>query len=160
LGRRADRIDLGTEGSLSFSEGLHLKLFVFILEDREGALWIGAGEHGLNRFRNGRLMSYTTKDGLSDNDVRSILERRDGSLWFGSNDGGLTVFKEEKFTVLGDVRENLARSSVKCFYEGRDGSLWIGTEDADWASTRTENFEPLPLMACLLILRWRSMRIR
>jgi len=101
-----------------------------ILEDRDGALWIGAGEHGLNRFSNGRLTSYTTKEGLSDNDVRAILQRRDGSLWFGSNDGGLSVFRDEKFTLLQDVREKLNGSSVKCLLEGKDGSLWMGTEES------------------------------
>ncbi len=67
-------------------------------EDQSGNLWIGTDD-GLKRWRNGVLTSYSTAEGLPDNEVRALLEDREGSLWFGTRHGGL-----EKRGRGGDVR--------------------------------------------------------
>ena len=51
-------------------------------QDRDGSLWIGTFGGGLSRFKDGRFTSFTTRDGLSDDEVSSLLE--DGTGTCGS----------------------------------------------------------------------------
>ena len=45
-----------------------------------GILWIGTWGGGLNRLKDGRLTTYTTRDGLFHDDVLQILEDDQGYL--------------------------------------------------------------------------------
>ncbi len=87
-------------------------------QDRRGALWIGttgglaklseppAAAGGLNAVSNTRplpqavLTTYTIKDGLSGNHIRSIYEDADGTFWFGTFDNGITRLKDGKFSAI------------------------------------------------------------
>ena len=44
------------------------------LEDRAGALWVGADGGGLVRVQGGAARSYTVRDGLPNDYVRSLIE--------------------------------------------------------------------------------------
>lgn len=54
------------------------------LVDRNGNLWIASSASGLMRLRDGRVSSFRTEDGLTDNSVLSLFEDREGSLWVGT----------------------------------------------------------------------------
>jgi PAS domain S-box-containing protein len=70
-----------------------------ILFDNDGALWITTVGDGLRRapapeLLKGRIKefstaveSFTAKDGLSDDFVRSIFQDREGNIWIGTNNG-------------------------------------------------------------------------
>ena len=70
-----------------------------ILFDNDGALWITTLGDGLRRspapdLLRGRIKefstaveSFTAKDGLSDDFVRTILQDREGNIWVGTNNG-------------------------------------------------------------------------
>src|SRR6202453_4368919 len=47
-----------------------------ILEDHEGALWFGTRSHGLFRYAKGRIASYTTAQGLANNNIYQLLADR------------------------------------------------------------------------------------
>jgi len=70
-----------------------------ILFDNDGALWITSVGDGLRRapapeLLQGRIKefstaveSFTAKDGLSDDFVRTILQDHEGNIWVGTNNG-------------------------------------------------------------------------
>ena len=70
-----------------------------ILFDNDGALWITTLGDGLRRssapdLLRGRIKefstaveSFTARDGLSDDYVRTILQDREGNIWVGTNNG-------------------------------------------------------------------------
>ena len=70
-----------------------------ILFDSDGAFWITSLGDGLRRSQapqslRGRIKefstvveSFTAKDGLSDDVVRTILQDREGNIWVGTNNG-------------------------------------------------------------------------
>jgi len=64
--------------------------------DRSGTLWVGTMGGGLNRFERdtGQFIHFTTKDGLSDNQVRGILADDRGRLWL-STGNGLSCFDSQ-----------------------------------------------------------------
>lgn len=55
-----------------------------LVEDRQGALWIGAGSGLYRRWPDGRTERYTTEHGLPANDVLALLMDADGQLWVGT----------------------------------------------------------------------------
>ena len=69
-----------------------------VIEDRDGNVWIGT-RSGLTRFRDGQWVSYTTRDGLPDNDATTLFEDREGSLWVGTRSGGIAQFTDRVVTA-------------------------------------------------------------
>jgi ligand-binding sensor domain-containing protein/tRNA A-37 threonylcarbamoyl transferase component Bud32 len=124
-----------------------------LLEDRAGTLWIGTVGGGLSRLRHGRFDAFTTREGLSNDNVRALHEDREGNLWIGS-DGGLDRFQDGRpVPAAGAPKE-----PVRCLLGDREGSLWLGTDGAGlrrfqggkWtALTRVEGL-PNPRVSSLL----------
>ena len=79
-------------------------------------------------MKDGKLTSYSTKDGLSSNIVNSLYEDREGSIWIGTNGGGISRFKDGKFTTY-KTGDGLPDNYVLALYEDGEASLWIGTNN-------------------------------
>ena len=95
-----------------------------ILTDHEGSVWVGSGR-GLFKFNDDRLtVHYTTKDGLSSDDVTVIYQDRNGVLWLGGA-GVLTRFADSKFTP--HVMPGGFAHHIRSIYEDAEGTFWIGT---------------------------------
>jgi len=114
-----------TEGRVTPVAGIADRIWS-LLADRAGSLWIGTNGSGLKRLRSGRLTSFTTKTGLSNDVVLSLLEDREGTLWVGTYGGGLNNFHEGTFATYG-VQEGLVHDIARTIFEDREGSVWIGT---------------------------------
>jgi signal transduction histidine kinase/sugar lactone lactonase YvrE len=91
---------LNSNNIYSMCEAVHLSL-----EKNETVLWIGTS-NGLNKvtikYKNNDFydvdvdfVSYTIKDGLPDNSVKSILEDDNGNLWLGTG-FGISFFDIQK----------------------------------------------------------------
>jgi ligand-binding sensor domain-containing protein len=48
--------------------------------------------------KDGKIKTYTVKDGLISNDIRAICEDNDGSIWIGTYTAGVSVLKNNRFT--------------------------------------------------------------
>jgi signal transduction histidine kinase/ligand-binding sensor domain-containing protein len=97
-----------------------------LCEDREGALWIGAPNGVLMRFKDGRVTSYSPRDDLPDDRINCIREDRKGSLWLGLAKSGLVRFKDGRFTRY-TTADGLTGDHALSIFEDREGVLWIGT---------------------------------
>jgi len=98
-----------------------------ILTDRDGDTWVGS-ERGLFKFHDGRVTAhYTTKEGLSSDDVTVIHEDHQGALWIATS-GNLARFDDGKFISYA-MPEGLRTNHIRCIYEDADGTFWIGTYD-------------------------------
>ena len=61
-------------------DGLLSNVIWDLLEDREGNIWV-ASDRGLERFREGSLVPYTTRGGLRP---RGVFANRDSSVWISA----------------------------------------------------------------------------
>lgn len=66
-----------------------------IHEDPDGGLWFGTRNHGLYRYRTGRLTHFGVKDGLPSNAIFSILEDAAGHFWISSSEGVALLDRNE-----------------------------------------------------------------
>ncbi len=109
--------------------------FLELVEDREGALWLGTDSSGLYRFdpATGRFTRFehdTNRPGaLSDNRVNSVHLDRSGTMWVGTQNG-LDKFdsKTGTFTVY-TRRDGLPGNAVSCVLEDDHGKLWMSTNN-------------------------------
>jgi signal transduction histidine kinase/streptogramin lyase len=80
---------------------------------------------GLNRFRDQKFTSFTSKEGLSNDWVYSLYEDREGSLWIGTSNG-LNRLKNGEF-INYKTQDGLSNYSERSIAEDREGRLWVGT---------------------------------
>ncbi|TVT43400.1 diguanylate cyclase [Hymenobacter setariae] len=80
-----------------------------ILEDSKGNSWFGSNSEGVCLLHDGKLRYFTTKEGLSDNQVRNIYEDKNGVIWFECGRGLSTYdgkkmasYKERNYTLKND----------------------------------------------------------
>ena len=122
----------GDERSLSYND---LKC---LSEGRDGAIWVGTFEGGLNRFdpATGQVTRFrhdpADPSSLPANIVRAVLPDRDGRVWVGTQGGGLARLDPAKGTFERFRHDaanpgSLAHDDVRALLLDRAGTLWVGT---------------------------------
>ena len=107
------------------NRGAPTEVIVCTVTDSNGELWVGS-RSGLSHFDGQTFRTYTTKDGLSHNNVQSIYQdRRDGTLWIGTS-GGLDHLVNNRFRAY-TKKDGLTNDVVWNIAGDADGTLWLGT---------------------------------
>jgi PAS domain S-box-containing protein len=109
--------------------------YLELVEDREGALWLGTDSSGLQRFdpATSQFTKYEhdiNRPGtLSDNRVNSVYFDRSGTMWAGTQNG-LDKFdsKTGTFTVYARA-DGTPGNAVGCILEDGHGNLWMSTNN-------------------------------
>ncbi|NNK90647.1 MAG: hypothetical protein HKO89_08580 [Saprospiraceae bacterium] len=142
-----DNIWIGTAGGGAYRyDGKYFKSFLsnigrkqedslyhnwipFIREDKEGHLWFASMTHGgVHRFDGEKFTQFLTKDGLSDNQVRTIYCDKSGNIWIGFNgnrNSGLTVYDGKTFKTYSEA-DGLCNKRIRAIYEDKSGNIWLG----------------------------------
>jgi ligand-binding sensor domain-containing protein/signal transduction histidine kinase len=96
-----------------------------ILQDTTGALWFGTRNHGLFHYAQGRMVQYTTAQGLSSNSIYQLIEHR-GSLWISSPN----TISSFRLSQVGDpvVAQQLAVQTYQMPYNAEGASLYGGRQ--------------------------------
>jgi len=113
------------------------RLVQAVLEDRQGALWVGTLGSGLyRRWPNGQVEHYTTRQGLPDNAIQALLEDRTGRLWVGTRYHGLFQLAAEPDRTRPIVaraymeKDGLPINWINSLFQASDGRFWIGLDNA------------------------------
>ena len=128
---------IGTTGGLLRFDGMHFTVFdrqntpslhensIFcLMVSGDGALWIGTEGGGLARYFHGEFRSYSAKEGLSNDFVRTLLEDAKGTIWAGT-DNGLLRLSGDRFVRVDGVG-SIPSLAVHALYQDRQGRLWAG----------------------------------
>jgi signal transduction histidine kinase/ligand-binding sensor domain-containing protein len=104
------------------TEGFPADEPIAVHEDRSGRVWVGYHSDGVVAFQDGKLRSYTTRDGLASNEIFAIRETRVGDLLILGR-GGVSLLRNGRAsTFIG--REALGIGNVYDILEDRGGRLW------------------------------------
>ncbi len=117
---------------------LSSNLVTSLCEDRDGRLWIGTRNGGLNAFdpKRKRFEHYRANlqqsNSLSSDAITFVYEDQFGALWIGAEGAGLNRLDHERknFTrYQHDPKRagSLSNDFVHMIYEDREGTLWLGT---------------------------------
>ena len=98
-----------------------------LVEDANGALWIGTRGAGVVRYENGQFTPFRTKDGLPNDVVLSLCATKDGAVWIGTRGGGVSKLKDGHFTTY-RAADGLANDAVWAIAQLPDGAMVFGTD--------------------------------
>ena len=99
-----------------------------VLQDREGAIWVGLAGRGLARWLGyGEWDGFTPATGLDSELIYGVLPLADGSVWVGTENG---LFRGRKIAErwLWRRHAGIGRIPVHALCMDRDRNLWLGTE--------------------------------
>ncbi|HEX5581471.1 MAG TPA: two-component regulator propeller domain-containing protein, partial [Gemmatimonadaceae bacterium] len=101
-----------------------------LMRDDAGDVWI-ATTGGLTRLPGGdasRAVTYTSRDGMSDDRARTLAAGRGGAVWVGTFDG-VTEWRDGRLRAYGQA-DGLTDGYVLSVFEDSRGTLWVGTQTA------------------------------
>jgi hypothetical protein len=123
----------------------HGDLVMSLHADADETLWLGTADAGLQRLRNGRLASVTSRQGLPDDSLLSLLDDGAGRIWLSSGRGIFAIARSEleaaadggsaRINVLAiteaeGLRDRECSGGVQpSAWRARDGRLWYPTID-------------------------------
>src|SRR3984885_4714286 len=98
-----------------------------LLEDRNGALWVGSDGAGVYSRDGGRMTVFNRQNGLSGNTVRAIDEDHEGRIWIGT-EAGLDVIDKTKVTSMQAMLGVSDPTLVRLIHEDLAGKMWVATD--------------------------------
>jgi len=108
-------------------DGLSYNNVTSVLEDQAGAMWFGTWGGGVNRLQDGKFITITTGNGLSQDTVLSLAGGRDQSIWVGMDfAGGLSRLGRGLTNNFSPGTNNLLRVT-RVIHEDRQGTVWVGS---------------------------------
>ncbi len=93
-----------------------------LLIDRNGMIWVAGSEIGVRTdSAHGPPQSYTTINGLDDNNVSALAEDAAGNIWVGTLSGVNRI-------CHGIVMHVVSCANVTSIVPSSDGSIWASSE--------------------------------
>jgi signal transduction histidine kinase/ligand-binding sensor domain-containing protein len=116
------RICGGVADHYGVSDGLSGNDVGSLFEDREGNIWV-LTDGGLDMFRDTALISYTTRQGVSDSEFYSVMALRNGEVLIGTG-GALNILrKQDGKTAIFDRK--LSGQGIGAMLEDHSGVVWL-----------------------------------
>jgi signal transduction histidine kinase len=97
-----------------------------LCEDREGTLWVGAGNGGLVALRRGKVQMLEPPDNWQGRVPLSTAVAHDGSVWVTTEGAGLYQYLNGRWNHFTESA-GLANDFVWCVSEDSQQRLWAGT---------------------------------
>lgn len=117
-----------------------------LLGDRDGGLWVGRTDHGLEELRGGELRPVAAPLEVVGAHVRSLAQDHDGNVWVGSEAGLARRSPAGAWTLA--LAGGAGGVDVRAVFEDHEGDLWVGADrggglhrlsDAPFASLTTRD---------------------
>ncbi|HET9824811.1 MAG TPA: two-component regulator propeller domain-containing protein, partial [Chitinophagaceae bacterium] len=121
-------------------DGLAGSLVYDAIQDQEGFMWF-ATENGLSRFDGKNFKTFTTKDGLPDNEILKLFVDSKGRLWIMPFKPSLCYyFKGKIYNKTNDslLSKIFLRTYAFDMAEDKTGNLYIA-EETRWHTIFTDN---------------------
>jgi ligand-binding sensor domain-containing protein/signal transduction histidine kinase len=125
VGTYNGQLRLVQQGQSQAINGLSGKPVAALVQETNGTLWIGSMGGGLARLQDGNLTTFTVRDGLRSDLVRTLHLDSDGTLWIGTVSGGLARWSRGRFATF-TPKSGLIDETVLQILEDDQENLWLG----------------------------------
>src|SRR6185369_2782981 len=132
--RRSSDLRLRPDGFDTFTkaDGVPLGMIRDLYLDQKGRLWIAGAEGGLGRIDDPqsdhpKIILYTTKEGLSSDQVSCITEDQWGRIYVGTGVGIDRLDPDSGRLKRYTIADGLPNGFVNIAYRDRSNALWFGT---------------------------------
>ncbi|MFQ5649590.1 MAG: response regulator [bacterium] len=127
--------------NISGKKGVAFNFITNVLQDQQGAIWFGTAGNGVVRYQpvqpetEESVATFTTQEGLSNNDALFMIFDDSGELWIGTN-RGLNRLNVPLLNRTGEVEirhygQEEGFIGIECnhnaVFKDKDGNLWFGT---------------------------------
>ena len=114
-------------------EGLPQKPIKGIVEDKQGALWIGTYGEGLYVWKGNRMYQFSQEDdGLASDDIYALTTDGFGRIWVAT-DGGISIcsMPEQGKKIVQNLTtaDGLPDEIITALTNDNQGNIWVGTND-------------------------------
>jgi ligand-binding sensor domain-containing protein/AraC-like DNA-binding protein len=115
----------------------------WLIEDFSGSIWIATSK-GLVQKKGDEITWFTTKNGLTSNQITDIYQDHDGILWIGTDKGINRHGKDAAGKIVFD--HLLEKEIINVIFEDNERNLWIGTEGSGLKRMRDRFFRTFPII--------------
>ncbi len=99
-----------------------------VAKDREGCIWFATeNDYGVSRYDGSTWRTWSSKDGLPFNSVRTLLPDAKGNMWFGTA-GGAVMFDGVSWRTY-TTADGLISNNIYAAALDSSGTVWFGTEE-------------------------------
>jgi ligand-binding sensor domain-containing protein len=103
---------------------------IALLFDSHGSLWVGSPGGLYRRDPDGSTRTYTTADGMPNDNIMALLEDREGQLWVGTRGGLIRMDTGHPSRMRAySVQDGLPGFRIESLLQTSDGVLWVGTNE-------------------------------
>ena len=113
-----------------------------LCEDREGNLWVGAGNGGLKVIRPRAVTMVEPPDHWMNQPVVTVTQTSQGGLFIGAEGASVYHFENGLFASLSRIQSN-RHLAIRALYEDDRNTLWIGTRGAGLWRESQGDFQPV-----------------
>lgn len=114
---------------LTTKEGLTQNRASYLLEDRNGRIWIGSNGRGMEIIdvKNNTIRTITEKDGVVDAGGTIMYEEANGDMWIGTASGSLYVYNpdERRQKSVMNMPASWKDSYINSMQTDSKGQLWL-----------------------------------
>ena len=111
-----------------------------MLEDHQGAVWLGTSYSGLYRHDSSGFVSVpTTYQGIF-----CLLEDKEGNIWVGTAGGGLDRISSRAITLQGS-ESGLSFPTMKSICEDAVGTFWATIDNGDLVHLVNNRWQTMPV---------------
>lgn len=111
---------------------------VCLLEDDDGALWIGTSSRGLFRRVNGDIAQVLA----APRAINCLLQDLEGNLWAGTRGGGLARIQRRVFRMV-NSHSGLRNEYINSVTEDSSGRVWLAAEEGGVGWVENGKWHPI-----------------
>ncbi len=107
-----------------------------LMEDNEGALWVGMEDEGITKYDKyaNEFTSYKfilEEQKITNKTVHTIFQDKSGIIWFGTYGSGLVSYnpKTKATKRYEDESQGFKTLTILCIKQTEDGLLWVAAYD-------------------------------
>jgi ligand-binding sensor domain-containing protein len=104
-------------------------MVITIHKAKNGRLFFGTSDHGVDIMNHGRIRNINTSNGLTSNFVWSITEDVAGRIYLATYDGGICILENDHIIDTLNTEDGLTNDYLISAYCDPNGILYFGLDN-------------------------------